>query len=249
MNPYSLATVLAGAAASIAIAFASTAQNGPRLIEQLEREAAQARDAAGGSGIDIRFTTTEGWLTRHARLEGGNGLEPETRARAAAAIAEVPGIGGVVWRSRGGAGGASASAPSEAPPVHCQDDVEAILKTRSIRFTEASASVDRASQRLLNEVATALMPCVGSIIAITGHTDSNGDESANLALSHARADAVRWALIGRGIPADGLRATGVGSQEPVEGLDPADPANRRIEFSVIEAMPLKPTPIDTPGPD
>lgn len=249
MNPYSLATVLAGAAASIAIAFASTAQNGPRLIEQLERNAAQARDVAGGNGIDISFMTAEGWHTRHARLRGGQNLDQDTRARTAAAIAEVPGIGGVVWRSRSGAGGDTESAPVEAPSVHCQDDVEAILKTRSIRFTEGSARIDRASQRLLNEVATALMPCVGSIIAITGYTDSNGDESANLALSHARADAVRWALIGRGIPADGLRATGVGSRQPVTGLDPTDPANRRIEFSVIESMPLKPTPIDTPGPE
>ena len=64
----------------------------------------------------------------------------------------------------------------------------------------------------------------------------------------ARAEAVRWALIGRGIPADGLRATGMGSKAPIKGLDPADPANRRIEFSVIATMPIKPTPIDTPGP-
>ncbi|MCK9543047.1 MAG: OmpA family protein, partial [Novosphingobium sp.] len=30
--------------------------------------------------------------------------------------------------------------------------------------------------------------------------------------------------------------------------DPADPANRRIEFSVLEPVRLKPTPVDTPGP-
>jgi len=100
---------------------------------------------------------------------------------------------------------------------------------------------------VLNEVASALLPCLGSIIAITGHTNSSGDETANLALSRARAEAVRWALIGRGIPADGLRAVGVGSQVSLEGLSPDDPANRRIEFSVIEKMPLAPTPIDTPG--
>ena len=31
------------------------------------------------------------------------------------------------------------------------------------------------------------------------------------------------------------------------GVDPADPANRRIEFSVIATEPLAPTPVDTPG--
>ena len=55
-------------------------------------------------------------------------------------------------------------------------------------------------------------------------------------------------MMRRGIPADGLRIRGVGSREPVEGLDPADPANRRIEFDVVATVPLRPTPIDTPGP-
>ena len=66
-------------------------------------------------------------------------------------------------------------------------------------------------------------------------------------LSMDRARAVREALIARGIPRDGLRARGVGSSVPVEGLDAEDPANRRIEFSVIRTEPLTPTPIDTPG--
>jgi OOP family OmpA-OmpF porin len=97
-------------------------------------------------------------------------------------------------------------------------------------------------------VALALKPCLGSIIAITGHTDNGGDPGANLALSRARADAVRWALIGRGIPADGLRAAGLGAKQPLANLDPADAANRRIEFSVIETAPVVPTVVDTPGP-
>jgi OOP family OmpA-OmpF porin len=132
--------------------------------------------------------------------------------------------------------------------LHCQSDVESVLKARSIRFSEASASLDPASQAVLDEVATVLRPCLGGIIAITGHSNSAGDEGANVALSQARADAVRWALIGRGIPADGLRTTGLGSQKPIEGLDPADVANRRIDFSVIEKVRVVPTPIDTPGP-
>ena len=131
--------------------------------------------------------------------------------------------------------------------MHCQEDVERILETRTIRFSEASARIDPGSERLLDEVANSLRPCVGSIIAITGHTDGNGDPAANVALSLARTNAVRYGLIGRGIPADGLRSTGVGSQEPIAGLDPLDPANRRIEFSVIVSAPVKPTPIDTPG--
>jgi len=230
------------------ISIGSTMAHGPAFIADLAERASTARDKAGGAGITMHFATPQGWLTRHPELNGGRGLGSATRARAAAAIAAVPGVGGVHWRSSGRQGQTAIESKAVQGSLHCQKDVEAILKARSIRFSEASASIDPASEKLLDEVASALGPCVGSIIAITGHTDSAGDEGANLALSRARAEAVRWALVGRGIPADGLRANGKGSSDPLEGLDPVDPANRRIEFSVIETMPLKPTPVDTPGP-
>ena len=131
--------------------------------------------------------------------------------------------------------------------MHCQEDVDALLRARTIRFEESRSTIDVPSRQLLDEVAAALRPCLGSIIAITGHTDTSGPEPGNLALSNERAQAVREALIRRGIPGDGLRARGVGSSEPVEGLAPTDPANRRIEFSVIATEPLRISPIDVPG--
>lgn len=248
MNPYRLALVLAGAFATAVIALGAIMARGPALVASLEQQAAAARDKAGGQGIVIRFTTAQGWLTRHPALTGGDKLDDTTRARAAAAIADVPGIGGVRWQSGSRRTRTAADIADEQGAMHCQGDVEGILKARSIRFSESSAAIDPASETLLDEVAAALKPCLGSIIAVTGHTDRLGDEGANRALSRARADAVRWALIGRGIPADGLRAAGYGSSRPLEGLDPGDSANRRIEFSVIEKVPMRPTPIDTPGP-
>lgn len=248
MTVYRLAVALAGAAATCVIAFASNMAHGPALIEGIAQRAEAERDRAGGFGIELDFVMPQGWLTRHPTLSGGERLDNQTRARAAAAIAAVPGIGGVVWRSKAQKSEGTSLSGTGQRSQHCQEDVEAIVKARSVRFAEASASIDPASDKLLDEVAIALTPCVGGIIAITGHTDSAGDEEANIALSKARADTIRWALIGRGIPADGLRATGKGSSEPIKGLDPADPANRRIEFSVIATVPLKPTPIDTPGP-
>lgn len=240
MNPRRASIVAVGGALCLALSFAATNLYGPVFIAGLEAQAEIARDEAGGKSVKLDFEDRYGWLTRHPALSGGDGLDATTRAKVAAAIAAVPGIGGVRWTRE-----ASASAPTS---LHCQNDVERILETRTIRFSEASARIDPNSERLLDEVARALSPCVGSIIAVTGHTDGNGNENANLALSRARAEAVRWALVARGIPADGLRATGVGSKVPIEGLDPLDPANRRIEFSVIVSAPVKPTPIDTPGP-
>ena len=194
--------------------------------------------------IISNFVNINGSPTRHPVLEGGGALNEATRARVARAVYDVPGVGGVVWSD------GTLRAESDEPtyqPLHCQEDVEGLLRTRSIRFEEASSALLPASRILLDEVADALRPCLGSIIAITGHTDKAGTEPGNLALSMERARVVREALVRRGIPRDGLRASGVGSSRPVEGLAPSDPANRRIEFSVIRTEPLRPTPVDTPG--
>lgn len=239
MNPRRASLIVAGAALSLVLSAAATRAGGPAFVAGLERKALAARDRAGGRGVKLAFRDRYGWLTRHPILSGGRDLDPATRIRVAAAIAAVPGISGVSWAREGEARSAT---------LHCQDDVERILETRTIRFGEASTRLDPSSDRLLDEVARSLRPCVGSLIAVTGHTDAGGDAEVNVALSLARAEAVRSALVERGIPAEGLRAAGIGSAKPVEGLDPLDPANRRIEFSVIFSAPVKPTPIDTPGP-
>ena len=242
-NPYVAAGL--GALAVAALAVAGAAVTAPRLAERLSAGAEAAIAEAGGSPVEARFVSPSGWLTRHPTLSGGEGLDEGTRDRVAKAVADVRGVGGIRWAD----GTALAqSAAAQVEPLHCQEDVEALLRSRTIRFEEGSARIDAASRGLIDEVAAALRPCLGSIIAITGHTDSSGPEPGNLALSRERAQAIEAALMRRGIPADGLRTRGLGSRSPVQGLEPTDPANRRIEFSVIATKPIRPTPVDTPGP-
>ena len=222
----------------------------PGMTGPMSDEAVAVIAAAGARGkVEADFVSPWGEPSRHPLLRvvgpGGAALDQTTRDRVAKAVAAIPGVGGIRW-----ADGTALAESSETPvnPLHCQEDVEALLRARTIRFEEASARIDAASRDLIDEVADALRPCLGSIIAITGHTDVSGPEPGNIELSYERADAVRQALMASGIPADGLRARGVGSREPVTGLDPTDPANRRIEFSVIATTPINPTPVDTPGP-
>ena len=214
------------------------------LQARLARQAAQAIEEVGGGAITARFVSPSGWASRHPILHGGEGIDENTRVKVARAVAAVPGVGGIRWAD----GEARAHAgDTQYTPMHCQDDVDALIRAHSIRFEESRSTIDRASQQLLDEVARALRPCLGSIIAITGHTDSSGPEAGNLALSVERARSVRAALMARGIPADGLRTRGVGSSDPIEGLAPSDPANRRIEFSVVATEPIRITPVDLPG--
>lgn len=236
--------VVAGAAVVFALALAGARATGPEMVAEMARQAETAIAEAGGKGITARFASAGGSPSRHPMLSGGEGLSEKVRDRVAKAVSKIPGVNGVYWSD---STGLAASKVPQPRPLHCQEDVEALLRARSIRFEESSARIDATSRGLVAEVAQALRPCLGSIIAITGHTDSSGPEPGNLALSRERAHAVRLALISRGIPADGLRAQGVGSASPVEGLDPGDPANRRIEFSVVASMPIKPTPVDVPG--
>ena len=237
--------VMSAGAVFIALAgYVAASRSASDLSDRLTDEANAAISAQNVTGVESRFITDGGSPTRHARLIGGGNLNLDTRDAVAKAVAAVPGVGGVVWVTP--PQNTSSSEPVF-EPLHCQEDVEGLLRTRSVRFQEGSSALLPISNLLLDEVADALRPCLGSIIAVTGHTDDSGNEAGNIALSMDRARAVREALVARGIPRDGLRARGVGSREPVEGLASSDPANRRIEFSVIATEPLHPTPVDTPG--
>ncbi|MBK62404.1 MAG: hypothetical protein CL575_05610 [Altererythrobacter sp.] len=216
-----------------------------RMADELSTKAQAALARQDLAMVEADFSSGTGSPSRHPVLSGGEGLTDEQRTRAAQVVASVPGVGGVSWVD--GTANAASSEPTY-EPLHCQEDVDGLLRTRTIRFEEASTALIPASRMLLDEVADALEPCVGAIIAITGHTDKSGNEADNVSLSMDRARVVREALVRRGIPREGLRARGYGSSRPVSSLTAEDPANRRIEFSVIRMEPLKPTPVDTPGP-
>lgn len=244
MNGSRAALLLAGLFATTVLAVGSDWAHGPALIAGLQARADAALLASGAAGVRAEFRTGNGWLTRHPHLLGGEALDPVLRATAARAVAAVPGVGGVQWAAPPVVA-VSGSPGSRADP-DCAQHVAAILKTRSIRFAEGQAAIDADSAALLDEVAAALRPCSGGIVAVIGHTDAQGNEAANAALALERARAVREALVLRGIPRSGLRARGLGSAQPLTGLDAGDPANRRIEFTLISPAPQPATPVDLP---
>ena len=233
--------ILAGALLCVILAIAAASQTAEPYAARLAAAAGALHDGE----VKVRFADREGFPSRHAMLTPMRDMDEDVRAELAQAIATVPGIGGVHWTD-----GTMLAEAGETPveSMRCQDDVQAILAARTLRFEESSAALAAGGSELLDEVAAALRPCYGAIIAVTGHTDNSGDEPANVVLSERRAAAVERALVARGIPEGNLRVSGLGSAQPVAGLAPTDPANRRIEFSVVARQRVQPTPIDRPGP-
>ena len=71
-------------------------------------------------------------------------------------------------------------------------------------------------------------------ILITGHTDAVGSDASNQRLSEGRAQAVREALINRGIDGSRIEAEGKGESEPVADNETEEgrALNRRVEITI-----------------
>jgi outer membrane protein OmpA-like peptidoglycan-associated protein/uncharacterized protein YidB (DUF937 family) len=105
----------------------------------------------------------------------------------------------------------------------------------TITFATGSARISAKSMNAIRTEAQALkaMPA-GSKVEIGGHTDNRGSEKSNLALSQARADAVRNALVTAGAPAAMITTKGYADTQPraTNETEEGRSQNRRIEYTV-----------------
>jgi outer membrane protein OmpA-like peptidoglycan-associated protein len=145
--------------------------------------------------------------------------------------------------------------PAEAETVNnvtdddgCPDEGKALVALTEARieilekvfFDTGKATIQARSFALLDQVATVLRNHAElATVRVEGHTDDKGDDAKNLALSQARADAVRDYLIGKGIEPVRLVATGLGETRPaVPNKDAAArEQNRRVEFVIAPPQP------------
>jgi OOP family OmpA-OmpF porin len=120
----------------------------------------------------------------------------------------------------------------------CTEQTNVILAERNVQFLSGSAQLDVPSIRAVNGLAALARKCAleaGLFLTISGHTDNTGNADANLTLSQARADAVRDAILARGVAQAAVTALGFGDTQPIADNDTEDgkAANRRTEFSWV----------------
>jgi OOP family OmpA-OmpF porin len=125
-----------------------------------------------------------------------------------------------------------ASAPVDA--TVCQQLFTDLLGKGKIHFSAGRASIDPDSAGLLDRLIETALRCPTANIEVAGHTDSDGEDAANQALSEKRAQAVADYLVKAGLPANRFTAVGYGSAQPIASNDTEDgkAQNRRIEFTV-----------------
>ena len=116
----------------------------------------------------------------------------------------------------------------------CQQLFSELLAKGKIRFESKRADIDPDSAGVLDHLIETALRCPTTNIEVAGHTDADGEDSFNQALSQKRAQAVIDYLVKAGLPADRFTAVGYGSTQPVAGNDTDDgkAQNRRIEFLV-----------------
>ncbi|WP_169053636.1 OmpA family protein [Alteraurantiacibacter aquimixticola] len=101
----------------------------------------------------------------------------------------------------------------EAPPADEPEPVEPLTVT--VPFADGGNDMDAAALAALREVLESDALREGWPVILRGHTDSSGNDSANLRASRSRAEAVAAWLVERGVDDDRITVIAFGEQNPI----------------------------------
>ncbi len=105
-----------------------------------------------------------------------------------------------------------------------------------IRFDVGKTTLKPESMGPINKIYKLMTKKPDLKFSVEGHTDADGDDTANQTLSEGRAQVVMDKLVEMGISQDRLSSKGWGESKPIAGNDtPEGKANnRRVEFVVVK---------------
>ena len=103
-------------------------------------------------------------------------------------------------------------------------------------FASGQAQLTAGAAASIKALGTYLAAMPGGAVRVLGHTDSQGEEAANQALSERRAQQVRASLVAAGLARGRVEARGVGEDQPVaDNTTAAGRAkNRRVDIVVAD---------------
>ncbi len=117
-----------------------------------------------------------------------------------------------------------------------QTVLDAALANRIIEFESGKATLTDSGRAILDQMSVALLSMKDKKVEVIGHTDNAGSRAGNLALSQARAEAVRSYVAAKGVKPENVAVSGEGPDRPVADNRSAEgrARNRRIEFKVVQ---------------
>lgn len=162
------------------------------------------------------------------RVGGAPAVAKQAPAKKEVAVAKQPEAPPLPPRSA--QPGQSGARPDQPPAAAAPPPPENHL----IFFDRSRAEVSKLAQEIIDEVAKGFWSAAAKGIHIVGHADSEPVEGKNAGLAQARAEAVRAALIGTGVPAASVTTAAAGSSQPlVKAPDGGpEPQNRRVEITL-----------------
>ncbi|MBN8832137.1 MAG: OmpA family protein [Sphingomonadales bacterium] len=116
---------------------------------------------------------------------------------------------------------------------------ELLLRMPSgITFATNQSAIQPQFQPTLDQVAATLAEYPKTMIDVLGHTDSDGSEAYNQALSERRAQSVASYLSSHGVASVRMATRGYGEMQPIASNETPDgkQQNRRVEIKIVPAV-------------
>ena len=114
------------------------------------------------------------------------------------------------------------------------DNINLIMPS-NITFTSGGSTLSNSFFEVMDSVVLVIQEFDKTIVVSAGHTDSQGSDSSNQALSERRANAVAGYLLQKGVVEARIETIGFGEKQPVadNGTSTGRALNRRVEISLF----------------
>lgn len=110
-----------------------------------------------------------------------------------------------------------------------------VLTIGDVLFATGKSDLNTSAQISMDKIAVFLQEKPNRNLLVEGHTDNVGSDTYNQGLSEQRAEAVKSALVKRGVAADRIVTIGYSKKYPIAGNDTAlgRQQNRRVEVIIL----------------